>query len=512
MNADRTRLEELWTRAAEGADLSPEEERELLRRAEGDPTLRDEMVRDLDLDRMLTGLGRAEADQTDFVRSLSRRLDLERDASRFARKVVQGLPRKRSRRFVSPAAGAFPIVWAAAAILAALLIALGVGDEPAPQRRTVQAPILPAPQPEPPNQAPPVAPPVAPPIQEEPPPIFLPPAPDRPTLAPPPAESPVPPPPAAPTPAPPARPVETRTAVAVVESIDGKASGTPVAADQEFTATGVTVIKYADGTRLEMARHTRLLGLTQVSGKRIGLAEGMIRFDVPRQPAGQPLVVATPQADVTVLGTRFTVTAAADRSRVDVEEGRVRLRRLADRATIDVPTGHFAVVAPGAEFAAVKPVKFVKGVNFNGTAVTIDGQRWMSHEQAVADGLTFSPGVVLYTGAVTPRPAVSAEMSSMLNTSVFREKSAFSVAWTLPNGTYDVYFWIMENVKDNHRRFDASLEGVPVLRDAGRGAVLGEWGKLGPFRVAVQDGVLNVDLIPRKTDAHLMGLAVFEAP
>jgi hyaluronate lyase len=136
----------------------------------------------------------------------------------------------------------------------------------------------------------------------------------------------------------------------------------------------------------------------------------------------------------------------------------------------------------------------------------------MSHEQAVADGLSFTPDVELFSGTVTPRPAVSSETASMLNTSVFRQKTAFGLAWKIPNGTYDVYFWVMENVRDNHRRFDASIEGVPVLRDIGRGAALGDWGKLGPFRVSVQDGVLNVDLIPRKTDAHLMGLAVFEAP
>ena len=316
-----------------------------------------------------------------------------------------------------------------------------------------------------------------------------------------------------PTPIPdPPKSVETRAAVAVVESVDGTASGAPVLPGQDFTATGFTVIKYPDGTRLEVSRHTKLAGLTQTPGKRIALLDGAVRFDVPRQPVGQPLVVATPQADVTVLGTRFTVTASEGRSRVDVEEGRVRLRRLADRAVIDVPTGHYAIVASGAEFAAVKPVKFVKGVNFNGPAVTIDGQRWMSHDDAVADGLAFTPGVERYTGSVTPRPAVSEEMAAMLNTVVYRQRAAFGLGWSIPNGTYDVYFWVMENSQDNFHRFDISIEGVTVLRDVGKGASLGEWGKLGPFRVTVKDKILNVDLVPRKTDAHLMGLAVFEAP
>jgi hypothetical protein len=515
VNPDRSRVEELWTRAAAGDPLTSAEEAELLRLAEGDRALRGEMIADQDLERMLAGLGRAEADGSDFVRSLTRRLDLERDGSRFARRVEQGLSRRR-RRHAAPPRGdsfGFPGPWAAAAIFVLILAALAVGPDPAPERRTVQAPTLPAPEPATPTPAPPE--PVPPPVEQPPvPPIVddVRPAPPRPLPEPPdaapPRELPAP-----PAPAPePAKPVETRTAVAIVESVDGAASGVPILPGQEFTASGLTVIRYADGTRLEMARNTKLAGLTQAPGKRIGLLDGAVKLDVPRQPSGQPLVVATPQADVTVLGTRFTVTSSAGRSRVDVEEGRVRLRRLADRAVIDVPTGHYAVVAPGTEYAAVKAVKFLKGVNFNGPAVTIDGRKWMSHDQAVADGLALSAGVELFSGAVTPRPAVSAETASMLNTSVFRQKSAFSVAWPMPNGTYDVYFWVMENVRDNHRRFDAALEGVTVLRDAGRGAVLGEWGKLGPFRVTVQDGALNIDLIPRKTDAHLMGLAVFEAP
>ena len=523
MNPDRQRAEELWTRASSGDPLSPAEEAQLLDLLGRDPALREEMMADLDVERMLSGLGRSGSDGADFARSLTRRLDLDEDASRFARRVELQLPRKptgrhRSRRMAGPTRESTGVIlaWAAAGLFALTLLAGALGSRRASDRPVVHAPAPPAPDVEPPKPeppAPPVPKPSTPPTPEEVRPVAPRPLPERP-VPPEPPRDPAPPAPPTPTPAPeaPPRPAETRTAIAVVESVDGAASGAPVLPDQAFTAAGLTVIKYADGTRLELARATRLGGLSLAPGKRIALTDGAVKLDVPRQPAGQPLVVATPQADVTVLGTRFTVTASQDRARVDVEEGRVRIRRLLDRAVVDVKSGHFAIVAPGAEFAAVKTVKFVKAVNFNGAAVTIDGHRWMSHEQAVADGLTFTPGVELFTGTVAPQPAVSAEMAAMLNTSVFRQKQAFGIAWSIPNGTYDVYFWLMENVKDNHRRFDASIEGLPVLRDVGRGATLGEWGKLGPFRVAVKDGVLNVDLIPRKTDAHLMGLAVFESP
>lgn len=519
MSADRRRVEDLWIRAASGDVLSPAEETALLHALAADPALREGFLADLDLERTLEGLGRAEPDGAGFVRSFTRRLELEQEGSGFVRRVEQGLSRKhRTRRgsaFTRRNSGT-PLVWAAAALIALGLLAAAFGPRRSPDPRIVRAPAPalpepPAPRPEPPPEELPA------PLRGEERPRPALPTPAPPPLAPEPSlDVPAPavptkPPPSSPPAAPP-KPEETRIAVALIESVDGAASDAPLLPDRPFQAVGVTVIKFPDGTRLELAPAARLGGLSLTPGKRIELADGTIHLDVPRQPAGQPLVVVTAQADVTVLGTRFTVMSSGGQSRVDVREGRVRVRRLADREAVDVAAGQSTLVAADVDLVAAKPVKFVKAVNFNGPAVTIDRQRWMSHDQAVADGLAFSPAVELFSGAVTPRTPAPADTSLMLSTSVYRQKGAFGITWPIPNGTYDVHLWVMENVRDNHRRFDAALEGVPVLRDIGRGAPLGEWGRLGPVRVTVRDGVLNVDLIPRKADAHLMGLSVFEVP
>jgi hypothetical protein len=69
---------------------------------------------------------------------------------------------------------------------------------------------------------------------------------------------------------------------------------------------------------------------------------------VTKQPAGAPLSIVTSQAEIVVLGTRFTVVCAPDSTRVDVREGRVKAIRRSDSAGAEIGAGQFAVVAPGA--------------------------------------------------------------------------------------------------------------------------------------------------------------------
>jgi hypothetical protein len=54
----------------------------------------------------------------------------------------------------------------------------------------------------------------------------------------------------------------------------------------------------------------------------------------------------------TILGTRLALKAAPAATRLEVMDGKVRLTRLADAASVDVPAGYCAVVATGAAPAA----------------------------------------------------------------------------------------------------------------------------------------------------------------
>jgi hypothetical protein len=109
---------------------------------------------------------------------------------------------------------------------------------------------------------------------------------------------------------------------------------------------------YADGTRLTLRPGVELAIEPQRPriGKALTLRVGAITASVAPQLPGAPLVIRTPQARATVIGTAFTLsvpTAVADRTVLDVDHGRVRLERLADHLAVEVATGQYAVAKPG---------------------------------------------------------------------------------------------------------------------------------------------------------------------
>lgn len=150
---------------------------------------------------------------------------------------------------------------------------------------------------------------------------------------------------------------------------------------------------------------------------------------------------------------------------------------------------------------------FVKGINFNGGAVTVEGNSWISYSSALSSGLSFSPAPSVWTSQMTPSPAVNSATSSMLNSAVYSTGN-FSFSQTMSNGSYHVYFWVMENYQNNARAFDIRLEGNTVATQIGT-MNLSSWVKYGPYSANVTDGALNVDLMRRFGDPHLMGMAIY---
>jgi hypothetical protein len=104
-----------------------------------------------------------------------------------------------------------------------------------------------------------------------------------------------------------------------------------------------TVVACADGTRLT------LVGNTSVTcGQSVGMSfvihHGTLAAAVQPQRGMLPLVLATPTAQVEVLGTRLLIEAGQRRTDLNVTEGRVRLVRVKDGETIEVGGGKRAVV------------------------------------------------------------------------------------------------------------------------------------------------------------------------
>jgi len=113
-------------------------------------------------------------------------------------------------------------------------------------------------------------------------------------------------------------------------------AGTTVITPPDSWATLLLV----DGSRIEICGGSRL---TLVAGggrdaTRLLLTRGEVRADIRRQPIGRSLMIATTRTDTTVLGTRLTVFGG-ERERVEVDEGRVRVERQADRSAVDVAAG-----------------------------------------------------------------------------------------------------------------------------------------------------------------------------
>jgi hypothetical protein len=109
----------------------------------------------------------------------------------------------------------------------------------------------------------------------------------------------------------------------------------------------VTITFGQEPTRLDLGAEAALSLTGLAGGKRFDLRSGSLDAAVARQRPFAPLVVTTPNATATVLGTRFTVTATSNRTRLDVTEGSVRLADTLNptNPAVKVRTGHYAVVA-----------------------------------------------------------------------------------------------------------------------------------------------------------------------
>lgn len=169
-----------------------------------------------------------------------------------------------------------------------------------------------------------------------------------------------------------ARVVEVAGALEVL-SPDGKVksavAGERVLPGQTLRTLGMdsyAAVVFDDSTRLELSVDT-IVRFGDGSGvasdrslsaaKRVHFGGGVMRADVARQPAGLPMVVSSPQAEIRVVGTRFSVSSAAQQAtRVDLESGSVQLVRQSDGRTVEVSAGSYAIARADSEPVVVQQV------------------------------------------------------------------------------------------------------------------------------------------------------------
>lgn len=106
-----------------------------------------------------------------------------------------------------------------------------------------------------------------------------------------------------------------------------------------LVAPDAVALTYRHGVRLQVESGRG----TVVDHAHFTLEDGQLTAEVPRQPEGTAFIITTPQAEVRVVGTRFSVTADANSSRIDLHEGEVILVRRHDGRSLTLHAGEYAV-------------------------------------------------------------------------------------------------------------------------------------------------------------------------
>jgi len=95
-------------------------------------------------------------------------------------------------------------------------------------------------------------------------------------------------------------------------------------------------IRFHDGTVLTAVRDVELDILGDENQKRVTIKRGTVSLSMAPQPAGRPMIIRTPTAEVEVEGKAFGLSVEAAGTQLNVQEGRVKMRRLADGQSINV--------------------------------------------------------------------------------------------------------------------------------------------------------------------------------
>lgn len=121
---------------------------------------------------------------------------------------------------------------------------------------------------------------------------------------------------------------------------------------------GELVIHYPDRTTVDLSAGGRLLVRAGVraGAKRLELERGALFARVAKQKPGEALLVVTPQANATVLGTTFQVRIESVGTRLTVEEGRIAFARRAGGDAVEVAGGRSAIAGIDGSLALVEAV------------------------------------------------------------------------------------------------------------------------------------------------------------
>ncbi|MHC4642685.1 MAG: FecR domain-containing protein [Planctomycetota bacterium] len=130
-------------------------------------------------------------------------------------------------------------------------------------------------------------------------------------------------------------------------------------------------LEFNDGSTVTISGNS-MVTFSDYGQKKLYLKEGSVSGNVKFQPAGKPMLIFTRSAMLEVLGTQFEVEAGLSVTLLNVSKGKVRVKRLSDGSTVEVPAKHRLVAAADRDMS---PVVVPDSVN-----------RWISQLHLGPDG------------------------------------------------------------------------------------------------------------------------------
>ena len=118
-------------------------------------------------------------------------------------------------------------------------------------------------------------------------------------------------------------------------------------------SNGSATITFADKTVLHLEPETEVrfqsvANSSRGGGKQLKLVSGSLSAVVAKQPKNLPLLIETPHALITVIGTEFDLEVATNQTELEVTRGLVELTEASSPKKLSVGAGEFAVASPNA--------------------------------------------------------------------------------------------------------------------------------------------------------------------
>lgn len=223
-------------------------------------------------------------------------------------------------------------------------------------------------------------------------------------------------------------------------------------------------LTFLDGSKVTLSGKS-MLTFSQQGQKELHLREGNITANVEPQPPNLPMLIHTRSAMLEVLGTRFNVEAELSSTMLNVNEGKVRIRKLNDNKAVEVVANHWVVASADRQ---LEPILVPDGVPRWRSQIELgpDGTfgKWIPADQGSAARLeaipfVFSPpgkGNELVTVYVAALPVSQGERQPV----VVRESSRFRVQGKRRKAC-QVFFGFQVN--DAEGRFAGKFLGVLPL-------------------------------------------------